>query len=193
MGSIGGWSRDNRKAYILAKILIILVVIYMMGELILEKTKPLVAANSPCPCGKAAYVLDKLVGYPVTPNIPTLPEMFESGTQITYVPEVGMNEDENTFELHVQIPGVKRDDIKIQPEGNTLLVTATRAPCLVGKTSPEISRVASTKKEPKVQYNARIFIPGNVDMDSLNAVLHAGMLAIIFKKKKYEHRPVEIK
>jgi len=143
-----------------------------MENILLGKVSAFAAANSPCPCGKAAFVLDRIAGYPINPGMTGVPELFpQEKNENRYTPKVGVNENERTYSLHAELPGVSKENIDIQIDGNILLLSGHINICH-----------ANSNSEKAHVYKASILLPTNVDTHSIEAALTDGILKISFKK-----------
>jgi HSP20 family protein len=104
-------------------------------------------------------------------------------------PAVDIREDENSYVLTADIPGVKRDDIEVTQEDGVLTLKGER------KQETEVSTEDYRRRE-RVYGNFRrqFSLPDTVDADNINASAHDGVLEIsIPKQAKAEPRRITVK
>lgn len=95
----------------------------------------------------------------------------------TFVPKVDILEKDNAFELHVAVPGMNKDDFKIDLKDNYLTISGER-------------KVSNEKKDKnfrsiETQYGSfsRSFsLPENVDGTKINAKYNNGILELTIPK-----------
>jgi HSP20 family protein len=99
------------------------------------------------------------------------------GSAYSFVPKVDIIETEKAYELHFAVPGVNKEDFKIDLNDNHLTVSGER-------------KFAKEKKENNLyvvetQYGnfSRTFsLPENVDASKINAVYNNGILEVTVPK-----------
>jgi HSP20 family protein len=99
------------------------------------------------------------------------------GSAYSFVPRVDIFEEENAFEIHVAVAGMKKDDFKIDLNDNYLTISGER-------------KFSKEKKENnyrliETQYGtfSRSFtLPENVDASKINAKYNDGILEITIPK-----------
>ncbi len=94
-------------------------------------------------------------------------------------PPVNINETDNAFNLDLSVPGMKRDDFKIDIEDNILTISSEKE---------------EEKKEDDKNYRRREFsysgfsrsftLPDNIDESNINAKYNNGMLQLTIPKKE---------
>jgi len=105
----------------------------------------------------------------------------ELGPEIDWVPTTDFVDREDHFLMRAEVPGVKKEDIDISVDGNTVRV------------SGEIKR-ESTEEEGNYYCSERSYgsfgrvfrLPSEVDEDSVEARLEEGVLEIKLPKKSKE-------
>jgi len=105
-----------------------------------------------------------------------------------FVPAVNTREDENAYVVEIDIPGVKKEDIKvnIDPEKGTLTVSGER------KFKEEVKKEDYYKIESSYGKFMRTFsLPENVDSDNIDAKTEDGVLVITLPKVKKEEKEVK--
>jgi HSP20 family protein len=99
------------------------------------------------------------------------------GSAYSFVPKVDIIETEKAYELHFAVPGVNKEDFKIDLNDNNLTISGER-------------KFAKEKKENNLyvvetQYGnfSRTFsLPENVDASKINAVYNNGILEVTVPK-----------
>jgi len=106
-----------------------------------------------------------------------------------FEPVVDWTETEHEFVMSVDLPGVKKDDVKIEVQGNTLLLSGER------------KKEMSADKKAKYQtyersygfFQRRFTLPTTVDADKIEARFEDGVLELMFPKtESAKPRKVEI-
>lgn len=98
-----------------------------------------------------------------------------------FSPKVDIAETKEAFELSVQLPGVNKEDIKIELEGNLLSISGER------KFNKEESDKSWRKVESYYGAFSRSFtLPDNVDKENIKAQSKDGILLITIPKKQPE-------
>lgn len=98
-----------------------------------------------------------------------------------FSPKVDIAETKESFELSVQLPGVNKEDVKIELEGNLLSISGER------KFNKEESDKTWRKVESYYGAFSRSFtLPDNVDKENIKAQSKDGILMITIPKKQPE-------
>ena len=105
-----------------------------------------------------------------------------------FVPKVDVMESDNAYEIHVAVPGVSKDDFKIDLHDNYLTISGER-------------KISEEKKERnfrsiETQYGAftRSFsLPDNVAADKINATYNNGILELTIPKDEKKQLKQTIK
>ncbi len=102
-------------------------------------------------------------------------------------PRVNIFEEEKRIVLQAELPGVSRENLDIDIEGDRLTIT--------GRRTPEDERVTMVYGERCPYDFRRTFVLGNViDRDKVNANLKDGVLELVLGKiAKPRARKIEIK
>ncbi len=90
-----------------------------------------------------------------------------------------MKEDDGAYTVHAEMPGVKKDDIQVSIEGNTVSITA------------EVKKDSETKDGEKVLRSERYYgkvsrsfgLEHDVDETSAKATFNEGVLELVLPKK----------
>jgi HSP20 family protein len=112
----------------------------------------------------------------------------QGGSAYSFVPRVDIVENEKAFEIHVAVPGMNKEDFKIDLNDNFLTVSGER-------------KFTREKKENnyhsiETQYGSfsRSFtLPENVDAHSINAKYNNGILEITVPKDEKKTLKTTIK
>jgi HSP20 family protein len=105
------------------------------------------------------------------------PAAFPAGTSVEM--KVDVKEDDKAFTIRAEIPGVKKDDIKVDIEGNLVSVSA------------EVKQEREAKEGEKVVYSERTYgmasrsftLPREVDAQGAKAEYKDGLLSLVLPKK----------
>jgi len=109
--------------------------------------------------------------------------------QADFAPPVDVHEDENALVLRAELPGVQRDDIDIQIDGNVLTLKGER-------------KIEAEKQSRRYHRIERVYgnfvrqfqLPTNVDATKIEASLTDGVLTLSLpKKEEQKARKIEVK
>ncbi|MCF6201290.1 MAG: Hsp20/alpha crystallin family protein [Hydrogenimonas sp.] len=117
-----------------------------------------------------------------------LPAKGEKEVVNAFVPTVNTREDENSYVVEVDLPGVKKEDIKvnIDPEKGTLTISGER------KFKNEVKKEDYYKIESSYGKFMRTFsLPENVDAENIDAKTEDGVLHITLPKVKKEEKEIK--
>lgn len=94
-----------------------------------------------------------------------------------FVPVVNTREADNAFHIDVDLPGVKKDDIKVDLQKDVLTISGER------KTKEEIKEEDYYKVETSFGKFTRSFtLPDNADVENIEAKTVDGVLEVIVPK-----------
>lgn len=99
------------------------------------------------------------------------------GSAYSFVPKVDIFENEKAFEIHVVVPGMKKEEIKIDLNDRYLTVS--------GERKFEKQTTDNNFKSIETQYGTfkRSFsLPENVDGENINATYNHGILELVVPK-----------
>jgi len=93
--------------------------------------------------------------------------------------KVDVKEDDKAYTLHAEIPGVKKEDIQVDVNGNQVSIRA------------EVKQEKEEKKGEKVLHSERYYgmvsrsmqLPADIDSQSVKAEYQDGVLNIVLPKK----------
>ncbi len=105
------------------------------------------------------------------------PLAFPAGTEMSI--KVDVKEDDKSYTVHADIPGVKKEDIQVDVDGNVVSVRA------------ETKHEKEEKKGEKVLYSERSYgmvsrsfsLPAEVDEKAVKAEYKDGVLNLVLPKK----------
>ena len=111
----------------------------------------------------------------------------ESLTSTAFAPPVDIYEDEHSFTLKLEVPGIEEKDIEVRLENNTLTVTGER------KFEKEEKEENFRRVERRYGSFTRTFtLPNTVDAENVSADYDKGVLKVRLQKKA-EAKPKQIK
>ncbi|HUX61128.1 MAG TPA: Hsp20/alpha crystallin family protein [Ignavibacteriaceae bacterium] len=113
-------------------------------------------------------------------------------TGFTFSPRVDISEDSNKFYFELELPGVKKDDLKISYQESVLTVSGEKKNTLKDQKEKELLR-----NERYFGTFKRIFtLPEGINPDSIEAKFEDGILAITVAKvevKSPKEKTIEVK
>lgn len=110
-------------------------------------------------------------------------EFFQVPMVNNFSPKVDIAETKEAFELSVQLPGVSKEDIKVELDGNVLTISGER------KFNKEETDKTWRKVESFYGAFSRSFtLPDNVDKENIKANSKDGILLINIPKKAPEKK-----
>jgi HSP20 family protein len=120
-----------------------------------------------------------------------LNDSFLSDKLVARVPAVNISETENTFQVELAIPGVKKEDLKISLDKNVLTVSSEK----------KTENVEEGKKFSKREYSYNTFsrsftLPESADHSKIEADYTNGVLTLTISKKeeaKFQSREIAVK
>jgi HSP20 family protein len=110
------------------------------------------------------------------------------GSQYSFVPRVDIHEGEKEFEIHVAVPGVNKEDFKIDLNDNFLTISGER------KLNREKKEGNFHSVETQYGTFSRSFtLPENVDATKISAKYNNGILELIVPKDEKKVLKASIK
>jgi HSP20 family protein len=108
-------------------------------------------------------------------------------TKSQLIPKVDIIETENSFELHVSLPGFKKEDIHVELEENKLTITGER----------KLNKEEHTKKYHLVEsehgsFERTFTLPKNARTNTINANYIDGILQLSIPKEEKEIKKQQI-
>ncbi|WP_303310287.1 Hsp20/alpha crystallin family protein [Hymenobacter sp. BT730] len=126
-----------------------------------------------------------------------LNELLREGLQpqdkptASFVPQADILESEQGFELHLALPGVAKEDVKIDFQEGRLVISGERKAPEATENAPKFRRV-----ETSFGTFSRTFrLPDTVDVTGIDAQLTDGVLrvALPFDSKKVTKHQIEVR
>jgi HSP20 family protein len=120
-------------------------------------------------------------------------EWFDSGWErVATVPAVNVTEDSTSYKIAMAAPGLKKEDFKINVEGNLITISAEKTE------SKEDRDEKYTRKEYNYTSFARTFtLPDNIKTEKIEAHYENGELYLslpkLVEEKTGTHKKIEIK
>ncbi len=107
----------------------------------------------------------------------------------SYSPAVDVTEQENELVVRMELPGVKKDDVKIVYENNVLTVSGERKPYEI----PDDAKILLNEMRVR-QFSRSIEFGAEIDANRIAAEMTNGILQIVLPKAE-EARPrtIEVK
>jgi len=121
----------------------------------------------------------------ITRRMGTLADEYDKGFNIefgSFSPRVDVTEDEKGMYFHAELPGVKKEDVKVSiNDENVLLINGTKAK--TKKDEGEESGVKYLKVERGYgEFTRQFILPDNLNNESIKAKYEDGILDISFEK-----------
>jgi HSP20 family protein len=120
-----------------------------------------------------------------------LNDSYLSGKTASRTPAVNISETDNQFEVELAVPGLSKEDIKINLDKNVLSVSADK------KTETVDENKKFTKREYSFDSFSRSFnLPESADQSKIEADYTAGILKLTIAKKeeaKFQSREIAVK
>jgi HSP20 family molecular chaperone IbpA len=101
-------------------------------------------------------------------------------------PAIDVAEHENEFVLLAEMPGVKKEDLKLTVENNALTLSGMRKPYEI----PQDARVLLNEVRVR-EFSRSIEFPSDVEVDKIAAELQNGLLRVVLPKAE-EAKPKQI-
>jgi HSP20 family protein len=101
-------------------------------------------------------------------------------------PAIDVAEHENEFVLLAEMPGVKKEDLKLTVENNALTLSGVRKPYEI----PQNARVLLNEVRVR-EFSRSIEFPSDVEVDKIAAELQNGLLRVVLPKAE-EAKPKQI-
>jgi HSP20 family protein len=112
------------------------------------------------------------------------PLSFDSGG---WSPFVDIEENDDSYVIEAELPGVKREDVNIELVGNELTIS--------GEIKERERKGILRRQTRRVgRFNYRVTLPDQVDGDRIDASLNDGVLAVrVPKAERAQRRRIEVK
>jgi len=120
----------------------------------------------------------------------TIGEQATQEEVVDFRPKVNTRETEDNYHIEVELPGVKKDNVDIQVDGNILTISGER------KVRDEVNEEDYHKVESRYGVFSRSFtLPEKVDVSNIEAEFKNGILEVTIPKLKIDtsSKKIEIK
>ena len=115
-------------------------------------------------------------------------EWFENdnnfGSRLARIPSVNITENKDEYNVSLAVPGMKKDDFKIDVDGNMLTISCEK----------EEAKEEKDKKFTRKEYNYSSFrrsftLPDEVSQDKIEAKYENGVLQLTLPRKEEAKKP----
>ena len=109
---------------------------------------------------------------------------------VDFRPNINTRETEEAYHIEVELPGVKKEDVEIQVDGNVLTISGER------KVRQEVKEEDYHRIESRYGSFSRSFtLPEKVDIANIQAEFENGVLEVVIPKLKVDtsSKKIEIK
>jgi HSP20 family protein len=114
--------------------------------------------------------------------------MGEESSISGFVPVMNTREGEFAYHIDVDLPGVKKEDIKVDIEDNVLKISGER------NFKKEVKEEDYYKIETSFgKFQRNFTLPNNVDVENIEAASKDGVLEVIIPKIKVKEKEKEVK
>jgi HSP20 family protein len=116
-------------------------------------------------------------------------DVTDDGTTSTWLPAVDILEHDNAFEVKAELPGLKKEDVKITLRDDILTIRGEK------KHSAEVKEHQYRRVERSYGTFQRSFtLPSSVRNDKIDATFNDGILSILLpKSEEAKPRDIEVK
>ena len=114
-------------------------------------------------------------------------EWFDNGGflgRTLNVPAVNITEDKNAYEVSLAAPGMKKDDFKIDVDGNMLTISSEKE-----KTNEEKDKKFTRKEYSYSSFSRSFTLPEEVNQERIDAKYEEGVLKISLPRKEETKKP----
>ncbi len=115
-------------------------------------------------------------------------EWFDNGgtmwNRTMNVPAVNITESNDHFEVSLAAPGLKKDDFKIDVDGNMLTISSEKT-----ETTEEKEKRFTRKEYNYTSFSRTFTLPDDVKRDKIEAAYEHGVLKLVMPKKEENKKP----
>lgn len=117
------------------------------------------------------------------------PAKHEEMATADWYPSVDVSETERAFHIHAELPGIKKEDIKVNVHDGVLTLSGKR----------EAKKEEQGKKYHRIErsygsFSRSFSLPENVEADNVEATFQDGVLEVdLIKSEKEKPKKIEIK
>ncbi|ORY61998.1 HSP20-like chaperone [Neocallimastix californiae] len=110
---------------------------------------------------------------------------------VDFSPKINLSEDENNYYIHADLPGMKKDQVKMELSDDERVLTISDA-----NENKESKKEENNKKYSRIEcsygkFSRSFSIPENADINNIQAKMENGVLEVTLKKmepQKNEHK-----
>ncbi len=107
----------------------------------------------------------------------TYPSVSKNEDVVAFTPSVNTREGESAYHIDIDLPGVKKEDIKVDIKDNYLIVSGERS------FKEEVKEEDYYKVETQFgKFSRKFVIPEHVDVENIQANSENGVLEIVLPK-----------
>lgn len=109
---------------------------------------------------------------------------------VSKVPQVNISETANDYKIEFAVPGLKKEDFKIEMKKDTLFVSAEKS-----TENEEVQKDYTRKEFEYVSFSRSFSLPENTDVDKISAEYADGILNVVIGKKdeaKDKHKEIKV-
>jgi len=104
-------------------------------------------------------------------------------------PSLDVMEGENEYKIFIELPGVKKEDLKLSLEDGVLTINGERKPYEI----PDEAKILLNEMRTQ-EFKRSIRLPQDVDFGQISAELNNGLLQVTLKKtEEAKPKSIEIK
>ncbi|ORY23291.1 HSP20-like chaperone [Neocallimastix californiae] len=118
---------------------------------------------------------------------------FNSDIFKSFSPKINLSEDENNYYIHADLPGMKKDQVKMELSDEDRILTISESE---KKEQKDTNKEENNKKYSRIEcsygkFSRSFSIPENADINNIQAKMENGVLEVTLKKmeaQKNEHK-----
>ncbi|ORY37370.1 HSP20-like chaperone [Neocallimastix californiae] len=111
---------------------------------------------------------------------------------VDFSPKINLSEDENNYYIHADLPGMNKDQVKMELSDDDRVLTISEQK----KEQKETNKEENNKKYSRIEcsygkFSRSLSIPENADINNIQARMENGVLEVTLKKmepQKNEHK-----
>lgn len=112
----------------------------------------------------------------------------KDGQEVSTVPSVNIADENTAFEVDVALPGVSKDEIKLELDGNCLVISSEKQ-----YEDEDINKNWTTREYGYASFQRMFQLPSNIDENKVDAVMKNGILKIrVGKDESNSNKKVRI-
>lgn len=113
---------------------------------------------------------------------------FEYGS---FAPRVDIMEDEKTLSVHAELPGIKKEDVKVSINDDNVLIIKGEKKREVKQEEKDDNCTYIRVERNYGSFSRTFMLPDNINTDSVSANYENGILTLLFDKKEPQ-KPKEV-